>query len=55
MEIKYSILTQDAEGTQHNVGFDTDRDTVEKLVDILIKGMDPNKLVDITIHPEIRK
>ena len=55
MEIKYTILTQDAEGNQHNVGFDTDAETTKKLINILIKGMDPNALADIVIHAEIRK
>lgn len=52
MEIKYSILTQDKDGKQHNVGFSTDQESVQKLVKILIQGQDPNRLVDIVIHSE---
>lgn len=55
MEIKYTVVTQDAEGKKHNVGYDSDKDTITKLINILLTGLDPNNLVDITIHPEIRK
>lgn len=55
MEIKYQILTQDSEGTQHNVGYEATVKTTKDTVNILIAGQDPNNLVDIVLHPIIKK
>lgn len=55
MEIKYQILTQDETGVLHNVGNEADVKTAKQLTGILISGQDPNKLVDIVLHPIIKK
>lgn len=55
MEIKYQILTQDADGVQHNVGNEATVKTTKELASILITGQDPNNLVDIVLHAFIKK
>lgn len=55
MKIKFTIVTQDAEHNQHNIGFNTDEATTQKLVRILIAGINPNNLTDIVIKPVIEK
>lgn len=55
MEIKFTILTKDETGKEHNVGFEASEDSAKKLVNVLIKGINPNHIEDIVIHPEIVK
>lgn len=55
MEIKWQILTQDAEGNQHNVGNEANTKVTKQLADILISGQDPNALVEIVLRPFIKK
>lgn len=55
MEIKFQILTQDADGIQHNVGSETTEKAAKQLIGILMAGIEPNELVEIVIRPMIKK
>lgn len=55
MKIKFTIVTQDAEHNQHNIGFNTNETTTMKLIKVLLAGIDPNNLTEIVIKPSIEK
>lgn len=53
MEIKFSILTQDQDGSQQNIAYTAQKEYAKKLINVLLAGIDPNNLNDIVIHPVI--
>lgn len=55
MEIKFSILTQDQDGSQQNIAYTAQKEYAKKLINVLLAGIDPNNLNDIVIHPVIEK
>ena len=55
MKVKFSIVTQDKEHNQHNIGFNTNEATTLKLLKVLLAGIDPNNLTDIVVKPVIDK
>lgn len=55
MEIKFSILTQDQDGSQQNIAYTTSKEYAKKLINVLLAGIDPNNLNDIVIRPVIEK
>ena len=55
MKVKFSIVTQDKEHNQHNIGYNANETTTLKLLKVLLAGIDPNNLTDIVIKPVIDK
>lgn len=54
MEKKYSVYTQDEEKVQHGIATDLSADEVAAFSKLLLNRMDPNKPVDISVHPYIK-
>ena len=55
MEIKYTIMLHDEEGTIKTLACEMPETYMKKLLNVLLAGADPNNINDIVIRPVIKK